>query len=781
MRGLLFYCFFIFIGLFAISVLYNSAAFGSNDTAVISQTIQQGINVANTKPDSAVRYFQNALFYIKKLNRQHFSKVTIEHFDERHGFVLHQLGNIYLNKAKYPMAIYYYQQSIGIRSNTNDLKGLAGTYNNMGIVYSFIGNNDSSLIFYKKSLGMRQKLNDTLAITASLDNLALLYADLGMVDSALYYFEQCLQIYQNKRLHEQTARTYNNIGIIYKNRGNIPAAIQNYHKGLKIAEQKSDSSNIANLFANLGQVYQMQDDFQKALFYYENSLDILTRIRDLRRKSQILHNIAIIFHSSITENIKNKIFEANDSLFQKALDYYNQSLAIKQNISDKNGIATTLLDIGNLKYEISKTPDFNIQKVALYKKQAFENYEKSVLYYDEINNTYGMAAANNALAQYYFENNVMQLSLQTATEAYKLAKKSGYTEIIRNSAQLLNNLYYKKGNYKLAYHFYDEYITLRDSIDREENFKLTQQQHYQMMYEKQAVADSIVHADQLAIKNLEISRNQEKMKKQRLIIFISVFGLLAVAAFLLVLYRMFTQKKKANFLLSQQNLKIMNLNKAIKKEKDISENLLLNILPVQTAFELKTKGIAIPKFYESVTVLFTDFKGFTKSCAGLTPQEIVNELHMYFEIFDNIIEKYKLEKIKTIGDAYMCAGGLPVENFSHPLDVVNAALEMQQFMENLKQQRINDGLNYWELRIGIHTGSVVDGVVGKKKFAYDIWGSTVNIASRMESAGEPGRVNISEATYELIKNDFACECRGKIEVKSLGAIAMYFVINKINL
>lgn len=771
-KSLLFIIVFLFYNhIFSQNVVYN-------DTIMINKTIQQAMDIVGTKPDSAIRHFQNVLYKIKKMDRQALSKKTLNSVDERYGFVLHQLGNVYLNKAKYPMALYYYQQSLSIREKINDIRGLSATFNNMGLIYFYLGKTDSSFFYYKKSLSLRQQLKDTLLITASLDNLAILYGDLGMVDSALYYFEQCLQMYQNKQLYDQVARTYNNIGIIYKNRGNIPYAVQNYHKGLKIAEQNSDSSNIANLYANLGQVYQMQDDLPKALYYYKNSLAILTNLGDLRRKSHILNNIAIIFHNSMTENTKNKIYASNDSLFQNALDYYNKSLDIKQKINDKHGIATTVLDIGNLKYEISKTPGFNPRKAAQYKQNALENYKKALQYYTEINNTYGMASAMNTIAQYYYENNAIAMSIPNVTEAYKLAKKSGYIELIRNSAQLLNNLYYRQGNYKLAFQFYDEYITLRDSIDREENYKLTQQQHYQMMYEKQAVADSIAHADQLAIKNLEISRNQEKMKKQRLIIFISIFGFLAIAAFLMVLYRMFTQKKKANFLLSQQNLKIMNLNKAIKKERDVSENLLLNILPYQTALELKANGAAVPKFYESVSVLFTDFKGFTKACAGLSPQEIVNELHMYFEIFDNIIEKYKLEKIKTIGDAYMCAGGLPVENATHPIDIVNAGLEMQQFMHNLKEQRIKAGLNYWELRIGIHSGSVVDGVVGKKKFAYDIWGSAVNIASRMESAGEAGKVNISNATYSLVKDFFMCTYRGKIEAKSLGSIDMYFVEGK---
>jgi class 3 adenylate cyclase len=193
------------------------------------------------------------------------------------------------------------------------------------------------------------------------------------------------------------------------------------------------------------------------------------------------------------------------------------------------------------------------------------------------------------------------------------------------------------------------------------------------------------------------------------------------------------------------------------------------------AEELKAKGSADAKQFDQVTVMFTDFKGFTQISEKLTPAELVAEIHTCFKAFDNIITKYNIEKIKTIGDSYMCAGGLPVTNTNNPVDVVHAALEIQHFMQEHLAHRKTEHKEPFEIRIGIHTGPVVAGIVGVKKFAYDIWGDTVNTASRMESSGEAGKVNISGSTYEFVKDAFTCMHRGKIPAKNKGEIDMYFV------
>ena len=217
--------------------------------------------------------------------------------------------------------------------------------------------------------------------------------------------------------------------------------------------------------------------------------------------------------------------------------------------------------------------------------------------------------------------------------------------------------------------------------------------------------------------------------------------------------------------------KVRERMKSVLSEKEKSDKLVADLFPKGTAEELKAKGRAASKKFEMATVLFSDIQGFTKIAEEMNPEVLIDELDKFFFHFDSVVEKYNIEKIKTIGDAYMAAGGIPVKNSSNPVEVVLAGLEMQYYMKELKRKKTD----IWDLRIGIHTGPVISGVVGHKKLSYDIWGDTVNTASRMESSGEGGKVNISGITYGHVKDFFICEYRGKLPVKYKGNIDMYFV------
>lgn len=227
-----------------------------------------------------------------------------------------------------------------------------------------------------------------------------------------------------------------------------------------------------------------------------------------------------------------------------------------------------------------------------------------------------------------------------------------------------------------------------------------------------------------------------------------------------------------NYRISFIQQQTINYQKTIiEKEKNETEKLLLNILPFKVAKELKATGRARPRRYTDVTILFTDFEGFTELVASISAITLEQELNDIFSFFDDIMEEEGIEKIKTIGDAYLAAGGVPEEIPDHALRCVLAAKRMIEFLNH----RNSHSQIKWKMRVGIHSGPIVAGVVGKKKFAYDLFGDTINTASRMETAGEPGKINISAATYELIKDKFDCIPRGKIPAKGKGNIDMYFV------
>jgi adenylate cyclase len=221
-----------------------------------------------------------------------------------------------------------------------------------------------------------------------------------------------------------------------------------------------------------------------------------------------------------------------------------------------------------------------------------------------------------------------------------------------------------------------------------------------------------------------------------------------------------------------QKEKIEKQHEELKTEKKKSDDLLLNILPAEVAEELKEKGHSQARLFNDVTVLFTDFVDFTNAGERMSPDELVSELHTCFKTFDEVISKHSIEKIKTIGDAYLAVCGLPEPTKDHAEKVASAALEIIQFMAERRQQL---GNKTFEVRVGIHSGSVVAGIVGVKKFAYDIWGDTVNTAARLEQSSEPGKINISQTTYNLIESKFACTYRGKIQAKNKGDLSMYFI------
>lgn len=321
-------------------------------------------------------------------------------------------------------------------------------------------------------------------------------------------------------------------------------------------------------------------------------------------------------------------------------------------------------------------------------------------------------------------------------------------------------LYDTIGQAASALHYLEKYTEANRKYDEQQTQRNIKLAHATHEFDKRQEEMRAKQEQEMALADEKL--NSQRRQKSYFVLATVLFAIMS-GLILKSLYK----ERDAKQLISSQKL-------IIESEHKRSEELLLNILPAQVAEELKTKGEADARLFNEVTVLFTDFKGFTAMSEQLSPKELVRDIHECFSVFDEIAQRHGIEKIKTIGDAYMAAGGVPVNNETHATNVVQAALEIRDFIEKGKALKIAIGKPYFEIRIGIHTGPVVAGIVGIKKFQYDIWGDTVNTASRMESSGEVGKVNISQTTYELVKNEFNCSYRGEIEAKGKGPLRMYF-------
>ena len=372
----------------------------------------------------------------------------------------------------------------------------------------------------------------------------------------------------------------------------------------------------------------------------------------------------------------------------------------------------------------------------------------------EVNFPSSIQESQLALANFFYKTDNPDSAILYAVQAYEGAEKIKRFGVMKEAALLLRTAYEKQGAYNKALLYNDLSIAARDSVTGADKVRAVANLTYKEQRREEKIQQKL-EAAKIAYQN--------KIKLYSLLAILG--GVVLIAS---IIYRSYRQKHKANQELAEKN-------SIISKEKKRSDDLLLNILPAEVAEELKANGASKTKDFSEVTVLFTDFKNFTIISEKLSAQELVNEINYCYSAFDNIITKHGIEKIKTIGDSYMCAGGLPVANKTSAEDTVRAAIEIRDFVNNEKQKRQAENKPFFEIRIGCHTGAVVAGIVGIKKFAYYIWGDTVNIASRMESSGEPGKINISGNTYQLVKDKFTCTHRGKIEAKTKGMIDMYFV------
>ncbi len=592
------------------------------------------------------------------------------------------------------------------------------------------GNYALALLPLKKSLVIYKELKNNRSIADCLNQMASIHFYQSDFKSALNYFEQSKSHFEIINYKKGIASATNNMGAVYYYLGNYPRAIENYKKALQVHEKLENKVQVAGTTQNIGNIYLELEDFKNAKKHFKLAQKAYQKTEDRAALALVLSSLGKLF-------LKEKNYDS-------ALHYFTSSLSLVNKEADKQTHAEIVYNLGKL-YEALED---HTQSQQLFKQSLYIAREaKSIL---------RESAALIALGRVYHQIDQPKYAIENCEAGLELAKKINSISIQEEACKCLYDAYKSSNNIKRALLYHEQIYLLKDSL----NLKQASDKILNMKFEREMLLDSITHVEKERVAEIAHQKIVEKKEKQRNVFIVAgVFALFIAAGIFSRLN--FVKKSKA----------------ILQVEKDRSEHLLHNILPEEVAQELKEKGCVDAKDFDTASILFTDFQSFTEKASRLTPQELVEEINVHFKAFDQIVEDYQIEKIKTIGDAYMAAGGLPKPDVKAVKNTILAALDMQAFV--LKRKQKNAVLNkpYFEMRIGVHVGPIVAGIVGVKKFQYDVWGDTVNIASRMESNGGIGKVNISSHTHSLIQEDkdLAFEYRGKISVKGKGELDMFFV------
>jgi len=670
-----------------------------------------------------------------------------------------EIGEIYQEGGLFKKSLEYYldAEKFYILKGKMDYVVLL---ENIASIYFNLKSYEESLLYYLRLENIYDGKSIPQKALNTYYKIVKCYNELSCPEKSLEYNKKILEHFRNTNNKEQEIITLNNIGFSYKNNKNFDEAINYFKQSLALEKELKDTENPATI-TNIAIIYQN-------IFEYDNAIEYMIRAEKLVEKSgdkvemaNTDHLISVLYYS--TEDYHN------------AQVYNNEALRLANEVEEKKTLEAALLLSSKIyqalyDYESAMTQ----YKKYLFLKDSVESAKRAKqkeLQTQRINIERKEKEIDSLLAQedlmdleyqrLKLENETKEQQLKILNQNDSIQKITIKNQNLEKDRALQEKLLAEE---RLNAEIKDREIEDLKQIEQIQSLQLERQE----LVQKEQQNEIVLLNKENEIKELNLKKVKTRNK--------FLLGIAALAILIMYLiYRGLRYAKRTNKILVKQKSEIERQKDEIDYERKRSDKLLLNILPEETADELKDKGYATPKHYNTVSVLFTDFKGFTKIAEKLTPQQLVEELNSCFLEFDNIIDKHKLEKIKTIGDAYMCAGGIPVANTTNPIEIVKAGLEIKDYMERLKKEREAKGEAYWELRIGIHTGPVVAGVVGKNKFAYDIWGDAVNTASRMESSGVPGKVNISGETYKLVKNHFKCTYRGKVQAKNKGEIDMYIV------
>ncbi|MBL7923470.1 MAG: tetratricopeptide repeat protein [Bacteroidia bacterium] len=608
------------------------------------------------------------------------------------------------------------------------------------------GKADSALLYCNEAIRLATKAGHQQLLATAYTDRGRIHSDPGNYPEAMNDFQIALQMYAGSGDRKNEANLYNLIANTCHLQGDYPNALKNQYAALKIREEIRDEEGIAWSYNNIGTIYRIQGDYPAALKNYYSSLKLLEKFGDQKMIAIAHNNIGNVY------SLQGK--------HPEALNSYFSSLKIREAIGDKKEIMASYINIGDAFCDLyekdSLTREVQVELEGTETRRigrdgwldmAMRIQSRAQAMNQESGNTYYSIFSLSGMGRIHFLRQNYRESIALYSKAYGLAEEMEALELQKEIAKYLSDNYNRLKDFRNGMIWYEKYTAHKDSLFNQLKTDDLTRTRMKYEFEKKENEAKAVQDKKDALARVELER-QKKMRN----IFLGGFSLVLIFAGI--------------FFYQRNN---------IRKEKTRSDNLLLNILPSEIASELKQTGTSRTKSFGEVSVMFADFVDFTKISEKISPEALVGEIHTCFSAFDLIIQKYKVEKIKTIGDAYLCAGGLPLSDPDHAEHVVRAALEIREYMRQRRKIKESKNEIPFELRIGIHSGPVVAGIVGVKKYAYDIWGDTVNIAARLEQSSLPGKINISSKTYELVKNKFQCSYRGKIEAKNKGEIDMYFL------
>lgn len=626
-------------------------------------------------------------------------------------------------------------------------------------------NYDLAIEILLDSLELIQRSPERLPVNTEnfYDRIAFCYFQSGKYSEAIKWFHDLLELQQKRGDLHAISTTLNNIGLSYRGRGNNDKAIEYYERAVRIDEELNRGREIAVTLNNIAMIYRDWGKYDKAIEYFERSLLIRSNLSDQEGVSTVLNNIGLIY-----TDWKN---------YNQAILNFRESLRVERQIGNRDGIATRLNNLGQVYYFQNQNDtalvyfqdalkiylqtnnkekiamcNNNIGKVNVVQgkyKEATTFLTSSLDIFNGLGKKREQATVLANLSDIYRILDQIPLALQLLDSSTHIALQMNFRKQLQQNYLYYSGIYSDQQNYRKSLEYFKMYSQVKDSIFTDEIIK--QLSDFQIRYETEKKENEI----QLLRKNEEIQnldlKKQKIMRNSMLVVSVLLFTIAVIV------YTGLQRKKRDNLLIAGAMAK--------------SDKLLLNILPAGIANDLKEKGKTDPQLFRDVSVCFIDIVNFSKKAAILDPVVLIDELNQIYTGFDNIIENCTCERIKTIGDSYMAVAGLPETDPEHAHNIIRSCIEMLRFI----RKRNSESEHKWEVRIGVHSGEVIAGVVGVKKFIYDVFGDTINLAARLENSSEPMRINISDATYNLIKDEFEAEDRGEFEVKNMGRIRMYFV------